>query len=478
MDRTISKLHNALRIDGRSKTPTSTAIHVKLEDENGYVIFGRGATVPTDAEAGYGKGCIFIKTNGGIASTFYINEGDETSCDFNVGSVGGGDITGLTANLGLIGSAASGNVDLFLGLTVKNTTGGTLTKGTLVRVTSYSSGYLITKADADAGLAATHVLSADIENNASGTVYSVYLVTNIATNAFSVGDPLYLSATAGEFSTAPTGADQIVQKVGIVVTSHATTGSALFYFDTPLLKVGTSNLQPGAVTPAISAQAEAVTVTADGLTTGLISVTARHVTVTSDDATKIATLPASVVGKEITGYVGSNGFRLQTTAASNIKINNVDSDGTGYLVVPANTAFVAKCVSATDWIVTLVSIGGVKGSVAAVTGTDDGLTTGLIPNGTTFVVATSAGATKALTLPAISASTIGQQIDIAVGANGYELLTPDTSGNTINTVDSDGTNQLDVAANTVLRCVQVSATGWFAYQVAATTITVVAPDND
>jgi hypothetical protein len=119
-----------------------------------------------------------------------------------------------------------------------------------------------------------------------------------------------------------------------------------------------------------------------------------------------------------------------------------------------------------------------RSSIATATATDDGLTTGLIADGTTFCTITSAGATKAVTLPAIVAAGIGQSIDLYVGANGYELLTPATSGNTINTVDSDGTNQLDVAANTLLRCVQVSATGWACYQVAATTITVVAPDND
>jgi len=119
-----------------------------------------------------------------------------------------------------------------------------------------------------------------------------------------------------------------------------------------------------------------------------------------------------------------------------------------------------------------------RSSVAAVTATDDGLTTGLVPAGTTFATITSEGATKAVTLPAISAATIGQTLDLYVGANGYELLTPASSNNTISTVDSDGSNQLDVAANSLLRLVQVSATGWYAYQVTATTITVVAPDND
>ena len=43
----------------------------------------RGTSVPTDATAGYAKGCLYIKTDGGIGSTLYVNEGSNTSCDFN-----------------------------------------------------------------------------------------------------------------------------------------------------------------------------------------------------------------------------------------------------------------------------------------------------------------------------------------------------------------------------------------------------------
>lgn len=117
----------------------------------------------------------------------------------------------------------------------------------------------------------------------------------------------------------------------------------------------------------------------------------------------------------------------------------------------------------------------------AVTSTADGTGAGAInalTTGRKLVTVTSAAAGNQVGLPAISAATIGQEIDLVVGANGYELITPASSNNTINNVDGDGTNQLDVAANTLLRCVQVSATGWVAYQIAPTTITVVAPDND
>lgn len=114
----------------------------------------------------------------------------------------------------------------------------------------------------------------------------------------------------------------------------------------------------------------------------------------------------------------------------------------------------------------------------AITASDDGTGTGAIPVGTRFATVTSSGATKQVALPAIGSGTIGQVIHLSVGSNGYELITPASSNNTINTVDSDGTNQLDVAANSVLRCTQVSATGWIAEQITATAIAVVAPDND
>jgi hypothetical protein len=95
-----------------------------------------------------------------------------------------------------------------------------------------------------------------------------------------------------------------------------------------------------------------------------------------------------------------------------------------------------------------------------------------------FVTVTSSAATNWVTLPGINAGGVGQEIWLTVGANGYELVTPSGSNNTINQVDADGTNQLDVAANTTVRCTQVTATGWIAETIAATTIAITAPDND
>lgn len=128
-----------------------------------------------------------------------------------------------------------------------------------------------------------------------------------------------------------------------------------------------------------------------------------------------------------------------------------------------------------------VTAAKLRDTAEARTATADGLTTGAITSPTSaikFVAVTSAAATDAITLPAASTALIGTVIYLTVGANGYELLTPASGNNTINLVDSDGTNQLDVAANTTVRCTCVSATGWIAETIAAATITVNAPDND
>jgi hypothetical protein len=94
------------------------------------------------------------------------------------------------------------------------------------------------------------------------------------------------------------------------------------------------------------------------------------------------------------------------------------------------------------------------------------------------VTVTSGGATEYLVLPKAVAGLIGRVIYLVVTTNGYELVTPSASGDTINQVDGDGTNQLDVAADTTVRCTQISATGWIAETIAAATIAVTAPDND
>jgi len=87
---------NSIKLSGDStKVGSTTTVTVLLRDVNDKVILCSGTTVP-GAESGYAKGCIFIKTDGGSGTTFYVNVGSSTSASFAAGG-GGGGLSGYTA---------------------------------------------------------------------------------------------------------------------------------------------------------------------------------------------------------------------------------------------------------------------------------------------------------------------------------------------------------------------------------------------
>ena len=114
---------------------------------------------------------------------------------------------------------------------VKNVFGATMTKGTVVHVqpTGTLSGNVIEVVKADANVAANMpaiaVLNEDLANNAEGKAVMFGTVQGIDTSSFSVGDELYVSTTAGEFTaTKPTATTELVQKIAVVIKSHASNG--------------------------------------------------------------------------------------------------------------------------------------------------------------------------------------------------------------------------------------------------------------
>ena len=106
---------DVLQMAGSDDTVGTPSVTVLSVDSDKNVLLARGATVPTDTDTGYATGCIFIDTTGGVGVTLYINEGDETSADFNAVETPGAAITGVTAGTDLTGGGTEGTVTLNLG---------------------------------------------------------------------------------------------------------------------------------------------------------------------------------------------------------------------------------------------------------------------------------------------------------------------------------------------------------------------------
>jgi hypothetical protein len=123
------------------------------------------------------------------------------------------------------GEATAKNVEVF----VRNTTGATIAKGSIVYINGASGNRpTITKAQAnnDANSAQTiGFVKADIANNSTGYVITSGDLENVDTQALTAGQQLYLSpTTAGAWTTTKPSAPQHLVYVGIVVSAHPTQG--------------------------------------------------------------------------------------------------------------------------------------------------------------------------------------------------------------------------------------------------------------
>lgn len=134
---------------------------------------------------------------------------------------------------------------------VRNETGGTLAKGSLVYASGWSAAegaFLISLADADdPAHRAMWVLAASLATATNGLAWGIGDVTGLDTSgAGAVGDPVYLSGTAGAWTyTAPTVIGKIIQCVGRVTVKDVAGGAIRFF---PAL---------GAVQPILRSKVEA-----------------------------------------------------------------------------------------------------------------------------------------------------------------------------------------------------------------------------
>ena len=73
-----------LTLTGNTQKVGTITINILQKDAAGMILMATGLTVPTDATAGYAKGCLFIDTNVVTGTTgLYENVGTTASCNFD-----------------------------------------------------------------------------------------------------------------------------------------------------------------------------------------------------------------------------------------------------------------------------------------------------------------------------------------------------------------------------------------------------------
>jgi len=136
----------------------------------------------------------------------------------------------LEREVSLDAGGASGELNGPVHLQVKNTSGGALTKGSPVYATGSvgaSGAVEVSPSDADATstMPALGLLNQDLSDGQTGDATILGVIREVDTSAYAVNDELYVSTTAGALTNVrPASASALIQKIGRVVRSHATTG--------------------------------------------------------------------------------------------------------------------------------------------------------------------------------------------------------------------------------------------------------------
>ena len=119
--------------------------------------------------------------------------------------------------------------DLRGAVVFKAQAGEALTKGDVVYISGISGNTtVVSKADADdaAKMPAFGLAAINANNNASLEVYTFGTLSGLDTSSYTEGDELFVGTTAGALvSAAPAGEGSLVQKIGKVTRSHASSGS-------------------------------------------------------------------------------------------------------------------------------------------------------------------------------------------------------------------------------------------------------------
>jgi hypothetical protein len=219
-------------------------LRVKELDGSPDVLSVATINVPNGSLTDDGDGTITLDFAGGavsaVTATAPLSSTGGTTPDISLDTSGvtAGSYTAANITIdafGRVTDATSGAVAdaTRIVVTAKNVSGGQLVKGTPVHaVTPVSAGQQVeviaARADTPSAMPATLVLNETLEDEEEGEAIVVGLIENIDTSAFTSGDVIYVGSTGGYTNTKPTGTD-LIQNLGVVVKSNASSGSGIVY---------------------------------------------------------------------------------------------------------------------------------------------------------------------------------------------------------------------------------------------------------
>ena len=231
--------------NGTSVVLTSAAASgdlVQIQAYKSTVVAGSNLLFNDNIKAQFGNdGDLEIFHNG---SNSIINEVGTGVLQFQVGGTAIYDVTtdGIVLNDGLDVEANEFIGDLRGAILFKAQAGEALSKGDVVYISGINGNTtIVSKADADDAnkMPAFGVAATDITSGTTGDIFTFGTLSGLDTSAFTLGDELFVSTTAGALtSTAPTGESSKLQKIAKVTRSDNSSGSIF------IMGAGRSNAVP------------------------------------------------------------------------------------------------------------------------------------------------------------------------------------------------------------------------------------------
>lgn len=359
-------------------------------------------------------------------------------------------------------------------ITVRNVSGGTLLKGTPVHdngTTSSTPDVIAADASSAAAMPATYVLNEDIANNSEGQAIIVGIIENVDTSSFSAGEVIYVANGGGFTNVKPTGTN-LIQNLGVVIKSSASTGSGVVLGagrsnDLPNIPDGQAWIGNASGVPTATTLADvATTGTATSLTdissagSGSIITTAERNKLNNIEDNADVTDAANVTSSLVAATAISAGDK--TTIQSNLDVDpsgtdnstDVSLDGAYDYITIAGQTITRNQV---DYTTDISNTPTIPSALSDLTGTSDDIT-----EGTTNLFLTSAEETKLGFISVTQAVDLDtMESDIATNNAKVSNVTTDlsttTAASTVTVNSSDGTDATISGATTSVAGVMTSS---------------------